>query len=356
MISLASFNRKQRVSLEERYLLVRQLAVLQRAGVPLLSSLHALREQVSASALELVLAQVCQDLADGKTFSQALARHPATFNAVFLGLIRVGEAGGLLEEVLKQLSQLLEWEIDLRNRLREALQYPLIVLLTLSLALTILLVFVLPRFAEMFRSFKIELPLQTRLLIALGGFVSKYGWLCVLLLIAAIIGIWRYIRTESGRLRWHTWKLKLPILGPVFMQIAISRFARITASLNHSGVPILETLALTSESVNNKAIGKTLNRVCAKVQGGATLAGALKTEPLFSAVVVQMVSTGEETGRVDELLQSLSEYYDQQVAYAVRKLVTYLEPLLLLFVGAGVLVMASAVFVPMWDLVKIFKH
>ncbi|MBI3009840.1 MAG: type II secretion system F family protein [Candidatus Omnitrophica bacterium] len=336
MISLASFNRKQRVSLEERYLLVRQLAVLQRAGVPLLSSLHALREQVSASALELVLAQVCQDLADGKTFSQALARHPATFNAVFLGLIRVGEAGGLLEEVLKQLSQLLEWEIDLRNRLREALQYPLIVLLTLSLALTILLVFVLPRFAEMFRSFKIELPLQTRLLIALGGFVSKYGWLCVL--------------------RWHTWKLKLPILGPVFMQIAISRFARITASLNHSGVPILETLALTSESVNNKAIGKTLNRVCAKVQGGATLAGALKTEPLFSAVVVQMVSTGEETGRVDELLQSLSEYYDQQVAYAVRKLVTYLEPLLLLFVGAGVLVMASAVFVPMWDLVKIFKH
>ncbi len=344
------------VTPEERFFLTRQLHVLQKSGVPLLSSLSALEAQLPSPSLKQILHEVHLDLLEGRTFSQALSRYPEVFTPVYLGLIRVGEAGGLLEQTLQQLAQLLEWEIDLRNRLREALQYPLIVLTTLSIAVTVMVVFVLPRFAEMFRSFKIQLPLQTRLLIAVSYLLSHYGWLIALLAVAAAVGWWAYLRTDAGCLRWHAWKLRLPVVGPVCLQLAMSRFARVTAALNQSGVPILETLALASESVNNKCIRAKLEVVGERVRRGESLARAMKAEPLFPAVTVQMVATGEESGRLDELLRSVSEYYDQQAAYAVKRFITYLEPALLVVVGVGVLVMATAVFVPMWDLVKIFKQ
>ncbi len=336
--------------------MTRQLHVLQKAGVPLLSSLQALQTQLPSGALKRILRDVHHDLLEGRTFSQALGRYPRVFNPVFRGLIRVGEAGGLLEMVLQQLAQLFEWEIDLNHRLREALQYPIIVLCTLSAALTVMAVFVLPRFAQMFQSFHIALPLQTRLLILISEILTHYGWLIALLAITASVGGWLYLHTDKGRLRWQTMKLHLPILGPIFLQLAMSRFARVTAALNHSGVPILETLALASESVNNRYVKIKLDTVRHRVVAGASLAGALKSEPLFPPIVVQMVATGEETGRLDELLRSISDYYDQQVGYTMKKLITYIEPALLIVVGLGVLLMATAVFVPMWDLVKLFKH
>ncbi len=354
--SRSSMKSRLSVTLEERYLLTRQLYVLQKAGVPLLSSLHALQTQLPSGGLKRILFLVHQDLQEGHTFSQALGRYPAVFNPIFVGLIRVGEAGGLLEEVLHQLTQLLEWEIELRHRLREALQYPIIVLLTLSAALTVMAVFVLPRFAEMFQSFHIRLPLQTRLLIWLSHLVSHDGWLIGLVMVGLGIGWWMDYRTETGRLRWHTWALRLPVIGQMLLQLSMSRFARVTAALNHSGVPILETLALASESVDNRYVRAKLDIVRQRVKGGEPLAKALQSQPLFPAVVVQMVATGEETGRLDELLQSVSDYYDQQTTYTLKKLITYIEPFLLLVVGLGVLLMATAVFVPMWDLVKIFKH
>lgn len=349
------FLQNGRVNLEDCYLLTRQLHVLQKAGVPLLSSLKALQTQLVSGSLPRVLGEVHSHIMEGRTFSQALARHPKVFSPVFVSMIRVGESGGLLSEILEQLTRLFEWEIDLRQRLAAALQYPIIVLCTLSAAVAVMATFVLPRFGQMFKSFRIPLPFQTRLLIALSDFLASYGWLLLLLGIAAAVGWWMFLRTEGGRLRWHTWKLRLPILGPVFLQLSMSRFARITSALNRAGVPILETLELAGQSVNNRAIRSRLDRVRSRVQGGEPLASAMKTEPSFPAVVVQMVATGEETGRIDELLSSVSEYYDQQVAYTVKRLITYIEPILLLVVGLGVLLMATAVFVPMWDLVKIFK-
>ncbi len=340
---------------EECFFFTRQLHVLQKSGVPLLSSLQALQSQSPSASMRQMLRDVHADLLEGRTFSQALGRHPAAFGPVYLGLIRVGEAGGLLEETLRQLAQLLEWEMDLRNRLRDALQYPCIVLLTLAAAVGAMVTFVLPRFAEMFQSFRIQLPLQTRLLIAFSHLLSHYGWLLALLLLGGAVAGWLALRTDAGRLRWHTWKLRLPILGPIFLQLAMSRFARVTAALNHNGVPILETLALASESVNNTYVWSRLQRVRELVRGGEPLASAMRRDAIFPAVAVQMVATGEETGRLDELLRSVSEYYDQQVTYAVKRLITYLEPLLLLVVGFGVLLMATAVFVPMWDLVQVFK-
>ena len=343
------------VSLDDCYLLARQLAVLQRAGVPVLSSLQALQTQLPSPALRTILGTVRQDLTEGRTLSQALAQHPRVFGPVFLGLVRVGEAGGMLDDALGQLAQLLEWELELRHRIRDALQYPLIVLCTLGAALAVIATFVLPRFATMFQSFRIPLPLQTRLLIALSNLITHEGWLLALLLTAMGAGWWAYLRTDEGRMRWHTWKLRLPLIGSVLQQLALSRVARVTAALTHSGVSILDTLSLAGESVNNRYVRARLELVRERVRIGTPLAAALRAEPLFPPVVIQMVATGEETGRLDELLRNVSEYYDQQSTYTLKKLITYLEPLLLIVVGLGVLVMATAVFVPMWDLVKIFK-
>ena len=344
------------VRLEEIYLVTRQLQVLQHSGVPLLSSLRALQAQVESPSMRRILQRVHEDLLEGQPLSQALARHPKAFNPVYVGLIRVGESGGLLSEVLLQLAELLEWEIDVRERIKQALQYPLIVLLVLCGAMGVMAVFVLPRFASLFQSFRIPLPWQTRLLIIISGLLRRYWWFMGLALFGAIGGWWAYLRTDGGRLRWHTWKLRLPILGPVFAKLAMSRFARVTAALAGSGVPILETLTLAGESVNNRYLRAKLEVVRQRVRGGGSLANAMKAEPAFPAIVTQMFATGEETGRLDELLRSVSAFYDQQVAYSVKRLITSLEPLLLVVVSLGVLIVATAVFVPMWDLVKVFKQ
>ena len=344
------------VRLEETYLMTRQLQVLQRSGVPLLSSLRALQMQADSPPMRRILQRVHEDLLEGKPLSQALARHSRTFDPIYLGLIRVGETGGLLDEVLQQLAELLEWEVDVRERLRQAFQYPLIVLLVLCGALSVMVIFVLPRFAGLFQSFRIPLPWQTRLLIGVSELLRHFWWLMGLALLGAAGGWWASLQTEGGRLWWHAWKLRLPILGPIFTKLAMSRFARVTAALTRSGVPILETLALAGESVNNRCLRAKLEVVRQQVRGGGSLASAMRTEPVFPAIVTQMVATGEETGRLDELLRSVSEFYDQQVAYGVKRLMTSLEPLLLIVVSLGVLITAMAVFVPMWDLVKVFKQ
>jgi MSHA biogenesis protein MshG len=345
-----------KLSLEDRYWLSRQLHVLHKAGVPLLSSLRALEEQLPAGALKQSVRLISQDLLQGHTLSQAFARRPESFDQTFVGMIQVGEAGGLLEEILKRLAELFEWEQELRSKVKQALQYPAIVLLTLAVALSIMLTFVLPRFAQFFGTLKVQLPLQTRLVLAASKLLLTYGWVLGVGLVVGAVVFWRYIRTEPGRLWWHKTLLRLPILGPLFLQLGMSRFTRTTSALSASGMPILETLALAGESVNNRYIQQGLEKVRDRVKGGEALASALKTDGLFPPVVVQMVATGEETGQMDELLRSVSDYYDQQATYLLRKLITYVEPALLIIVGLGVLLMASSVLVPMWDLVKVLKQ
>jgi MSHA biogenesis protein MshG len=218
------------------------------------------------------------------------------------------------------------------------------------------LIFVLPRFTAFFASLRIELPFQTRLVLAASHMMIHYGWLIALVLIGGGMACWRYVHTEQGRLRWDRELLRLPVLGKVFLHLGMSRFARTVSALTGSGIPVLETLALAGQSVNNEYIQQGLVRVSERVKGGEALSTALKTDHLFPPIVIQMVATGEETGRMDELLHSVSDYYDQQVTYLVWKLLTYVEPALLLVVGGGVLLMATSILVPMWDLVKLFKQ
>lgn len=354
--SWLAFKPVERLTLQDRYLLVRQLYVLQKAGVPLLSSLQAIGEQLPASPLQRTLRTITQDLLGGHTLSQAFARHARSFDPLFISMIKIGEAGGLLEQILQQLARLFEWEMDFRAKVKQALQYPLIVLATLGVAIIIIVTFVLPRFAQLFSAWRIELPFQTKLILGLGTLISRYGVLMALAAIGGISALVWLFRTDKGQLWWHRTQLKLPILGPLFMQISMARFSRTLAALNASGVSILEALSLTGEGVNNRHIRNGLQTVIERVRGGESLAGALKATRLFPPIVVQMVATGEETGRIDELLASVADYYDQQATYLLRQLVTYIEPALLIVVGLGVLFLATSILVPMWDVVRVLRR
>ena len=297
----------QRVSLEDRYLFARQLHVLQRAGVPILSSLQSLEEQLPSSHLRQVLGVIYQDLTNGHTLSQAFARQSGVFDPLFIGLIRVGEQAGALDDVLKRIADLTAWEIELRSKIAQALQYPIIVVATLLVALSVMIVFVLPRFTEFFSSMKIQLPIQTRLVMGLSRLLVGYGWLLGLGLLAAGCAWWRLLRTERGKLWWHRNLLRLPIMGKLYMELLMSRFARMVSTLTASGMPILDTLALSGDSINNRYIQKGLSGVRERVKGGETLARALAADHLFPPIVLQMVRTGEETGRLDELLGSIAD-------------------------------------------------
>lgn len=351
----ACVDASRRVSLADRYLFMRQLHVLQKAGVPLLSSLGALEAQLPAGALKHTIQAISRDLLNGSGLSQAFARHPRSFPPLVISLLRIGEAGGLLEQMLKRLAELCEWEMELQSRLKQALFYPLIVLGVLAVGVLLMVTVVLPQFVHLFASWQLSLPWPTRLLLGASVVVTRFGWLFALLGLSGVFALAAWLRTEAGRLRWHTLQLRLPLVGPLFVQLAMARFARAMAALTASGVPVLETLALSGESVNNSYIQRALCAVQERVKGGARLAQALGEDGLFPPAVLQMVATGEETGHMDELLQSVADYYDQQAAYLLRTLVTAIEPALLIVVGVGVLVMASAVLLPWWDLVKVFK-
>lgn len=345
-----------RLSLDERLLLVRQLHVLQKAGVPLFASLQALESQAPSGALNTLLGRLLRDLLNGRTLSQAFARHPRAFDALFVGFIRVGEAGGLLDEALRRLAELCEWELEARARIHQALQYPAIVLATLLGALGIMVVFVLPRFAQFFTSLNIQLPLQTRIVLGISQLLSRHGWLVALALAAAVAGSVGFLRTPKGRLAWDRRLLRLPAIGALASEMAMARFAHAVSALCASGVPMLETLALARESMNNTYIKQRIGLAYERVKAGASLAGALKATGVMPPIVLQMVSTGQESGHLDELLRSVAEYYDQQAAYRLKRLILYVEPALLLVVGGGVLLMGTAVLVPMWDLVKVLKQ
>lgn len=348
--------RAPRVSREHCYFFVRQLYVLHNAGVPLLFGLKAIETQLSPGPLKRVLRALAEDLLNGKTLSQALRRYPESFDPFFVGIIRIGESSGLLEQTLKRLADFLAWELDLKGKIQQSLQYPMITLSILLLAVILMVSFVLPRYAQLFGSLHIPLPLQTRFLMFLSRFLVQFGWLLLLGAALGAMAFWRAIHTPGGRSWWHGLLLRSPLLGPVLLQLTMSRFARTVAALSASGLPLLETLELAGEIVDNMRIKEALVRVCERVKGGEAFARALQAEPLFPATVIQMVSTGEEAGHLDELLQSVSDYYDQEATLQVKQLLTYIEPVLLVCVGAGVLLMATAVFVPMWDLVKVFKH
>lgn len=346
----------ERMPPQELIIFSRQLATLFGAGVPLTKALFTLERQALAEAFRKIVKSLREDLEAGSGLAAAIRKHPAVFPELYASMIEAGEAGGILEEVLRRLADLLEKNSENRAKIKSATLYPKIVVGGLSVAVIILMSFVVPRFSQLYSSFKIELPLPTRVLIAISDFALSYWYLILVVATTLFIVLKVFLRTERGKALWDRSIIKIPIFGPLILKSVLSRFSRVLGSLYRSGLPILQSLDIVSRAVDNRAIAAEVKRIEGEVRAGRPLSEELGKSGQFPPMVVQMVGVGEDTGNLDEMLDKVSEYYDQEVDASIRNLASTLEPVLLAFIFAVVLFLALAIFMPMWDIIKVVKR
>jgi len=347
--------RRERVPLEDLILFTRQMATLLRAGVPLLRGLAGQVESVPNQRLSEALQGVRETVESGRTLADGLELYPDVFSEIFVHMIRVGETSGNLEEVFRRLAGYLEQEKATRDRTKQALRYPMLVVVAIAVAFVILNVVVIPKFIGLFSGLDAELPLPTRILIGISEFTRSYGWLLVLALIGAFYGLRRYIDTEPGRQAWDRWKLKTPIIGDIFFKLALARFTRTFATTTYSGVPVVEGLNVVSRAVGNRFVGDHVAAMRDGVERGDSLHNTARREGLFPLTVLQMIEVGEETGAVDEMMEQVAEFYEREVDLKIDNLSSLIEPVLIAVIGAMVLLLALGIFLPMWDMARAFN-
>ena len=345
-----------RVKDEEKALFTRQIHTLLKAGVPLLASLEAVGEQTSSGLLIDIIKRVRADVEAGASFSDALSKFPKIFPVLYVSMVKAGEASGTLDDVMKRLAEMSEYDIEVKQKIKTATRYPMLALSALVIAFFVIVLFVIPRFSYFFSQFDLELPLPTRILLGIYHIVSNYWYIVIGVLFALVTGFIKFINTTFGRKQWDMLKIKVPVFGPLLFKLSMARFAKTTSTLITSGIDMLKTLDLAADTVGNVVIATAIRDIREGVNQGQGLAGPMKVSKLFAPIVIQMVSIGEESGKLDELLLNTSEHYDQQVDYTMKNLTTLIEPILIFVLGMMVLFVALGVFLPMWNMVQIVRQ
>jgi MSHA biogenesis protein MshG len=339
-----------KVELADLMLFSRQMYTLLKAGVPIVRGLAGLQESSQNPALQSALGDVRESLESGRELSLSLRRHPKAFPTFMVSLVRVGELTGRLDEVFLRLSEFFAFEKKMREDIKAALRYPLIVILALAVAMFIVNIFVIPAFAKIFASFKTELPLVTRLLIATSDLFVAYWPLMIAALVVAVLGSRVYLKTPGGRYQWDRAKLRLPVVGELIHKATLARFSRGFALSGKSGVPVVQALAVVANAVDNAYLEARVLQMRDGIERGESILRTAVAAGVFNPVVLQMVAVGEETGEIDALMDEIADMYEREVAIEVEGLTAKLEPILLVFMGVLVLILALGVFLPMWDL------
>lgn len=339
-----------RVSLEELILFCRQMYAFMRSGVPILRAINGMVESASSAALKKALTDIGKQLEGGYSFSSALNNYPKIFDNFFVSLVHVGENTGQLDQSFFKLSSYLERELDTRKRIKTALRYPSMVLIAISAAIVILNIFVIPTFADMFASLGAELPPMTKFLIASSNLFINYWHYMLLGIFVILMMIKESLKTKKGRYQWDRRKLKMPIIGSIIERSILARFSHSLAIVLKAGVPMTTGLTLAAEAVDNSYMQENISAMRQGIESGDSLLRSAVASALFTPLVLQMVAVGEETGRVDELLTEVGDYYEREVDYDLVTLTAKIEPLLLVVVAAMVLVLALGIFTPMWDM------
>jgi len=340
----------QAVTSEDVEIFSRQMYTLDKAGVPILRAFSGLEASSAKPAMVEVLRDVRENLSQGRELSGSLAQHPRVFGAFYIAMIRVGEMSGRLTEVYLRLSEHLAFERDVRDRIRQALRYPAFVLIAMSIALVLLNVFVLPVFAKVFSGFNTELPLITRMLLGFSAWMQRW-WLALIALAAGGVLAWRsYVATPDGRYRWDRRKLRLPIVGVIVLKATLARFARSFALSSESGMPLVPALTVVAKTVDNAYIGSRIEQMRDGIERGASIASCAASVGIFTPVVMQMITVGEETGELDAMLYEIAEMYEREVDQSIKGLSAAIEPILLAIISALMLVMALGIFLPLWNM------
>ena len=345
---------KLRRGINEKTLAVftRQFSVMIDAGLPLVQCLQILGEQQDNKAFQRVLLQVREDVESGSSLANAMKKHPQAFNELYVNMVAAGEAGGILDTILQRLASYIEKAARLKAQVKSAMIYPVAVISIAALVVYVILWKVIPVFAALFSSLGADLPLPTRIVVALSKFVGRFWWLIVGLLVAGSFALRRYYATEQGRLVIDGLLLKMPILGVVLRKIAVARFCRTLGTLLSAGVPVLESLEITARTSGNAVLERAILEVRKQVEEGKNLADPLRGTNQFPPMVVQMISVGEATGAMDTMLGKIAEFYEEEVDVAVAGMMKLIEPILIFFLGVVIGGIVIAMYLPMFSLIS----
>jgi type IV pilus assembly protein PilC len=357
----ASRSKKRSTSVKETDLVLftRQLATMIEAGISLVQALTALYEQCDPKrqkGLRNVISDVTAHVQGGESFNEAIAKHPRVFNRLFVSMVKAGEAGGLLSEILDRLAGFLEASARLRKKVKSAMTYPTIVICIAFLITTFLIVRVVPVFGEIFKDFGAKLPGPTQFLIDLSDFVRAKWYFLILGIGGSIFGIRAFLHSTRGRQLSDRWKLKLPVFGPLIHKICMSRFSRTFAQLIRSGVPILEVLDIVGGSAGNHVVEESIKGVSLDVEKGDNLSVALSKKQIFPPMMLRMVAAGESTGRIDGMLEKMADFWDEEIEAMLDALTSLIEPLLIVFLGVIVGGIVIAMFLPIFKLNEVVSQ
>jgi type IV pilus assembly protein PilC len=347
-------SKKKKVKDKDVIIFTRQFANMYNAGIPIVQGLDILTKQTVNPSLRLIIADIKNDVEAGMTLSEAMKKHPKVFNDLYVNLVAAGESAGVLDSVLQRLTTYIEKNMKLKKKVKGAMIYPAIVVSVAVGVVAIIMVFVIPIFAKVFTEMGVPLPLPTQIIVMISNFLSGIGGLIIFLaLIGLILGFRMYRKTESGRLETDRLLLKLPVFGDLINKVVVARFTRTLGTLITSGVPILDGLEICAKASGNKVVEKVIYDVRREVTAGKTLAEPMTKFPVFPPMVVQMISVGESTGSLDQMLSKVADFYDDEVDNSVANLTTLLEPMLMIFLGIVIGGIVVALYLPIFQLGKV---
>jgi len=339
----------KRVKAAELTIMTRQLSTMISSGMTLLRSFYVLEEQIENTMLKETIGVVREDIESGISFSEALARHPKVFSPLYVAMVRAGEAGGVLEESLVRVADQLEKDDSLRRQVKSAMAYPAVVLSFAVIVLLALIAFIVPVFVDVFKDFGGELPLITRFTVGLSNFVTGEWYLLLGGTVAVVVGFRKWKASQRGRRQWDRLRLRLPFkIGKTVQKIALARWSRTFSALYSAGVPIMQAIEVTGQTAGNTVVDEAMGEVIESVKSGGSIAAPLRDAPVFPTMVAQMIAVGEETGNLDTMLSKVADFYEDEVAAAVKALTSILEPIMIVFVGAIVGFIVIAMYMPMF--------
>lgn len=344
---------KQKVGHVDILLFSRQLHTLLKAGVPIMRALNGLQESATNPAMKDVIRDVRESLEGGRDLSISLARHPKVFTPFYVSMVRVGEATGMLEEIFLRLFEHLEFERFMREQVKSALRYPMFVVMAMAAAIVVVNLFVIPAFAKVFQGFGAELPLMTRILLGFSNFMVEWWPAMLAALVGIVVAFKAWVGTAAGRMQWEAIALRIPIAGKIVSKAAMARFARSFALGMRSGVPVMQALTNSGQTVDNSYITRKIEGMREGVERGESVLRSAIATSFFTPVVLQMVAVGEESGALDDMMEEVGQMYQREVEYELKTLGQQIEPILIVCLGALVLVLALGIFLPMWDLGKV---
>lgn len=348
--------RFRKVSHQELLVFTRQLATLVGTGAPLIQSLHNVADQTQNLRFKQVINSLISSLESGRSFSESLAQYPAIFPNLYVSLVRVGEAGGLLDKVLLRLAELSTQEIVLRSRVTSALVYPFVLAIVAFVIVNFVLVGVLPKFVAIFEASSAKLPLPTKILLSLSYSVRHFWWLLGILLAIGFAWFRGYYRLTKGRFQVDSMMLRLPLFGSLSLKVMVSRFARSIAALTQSGVPVLEALSVIESTIPNVVLQGIIKNTRTAISQGQSLTEPFRASGLFPPMVIQLINTGERSGRLDKMFEEIANFYEPEIEYTIRNLTSLLEPVMLLAMGAIVSFIALSVLLPIFNLISVIRR